>query len=423
MDSSTRSLFRSEALHAARARDLGGIFIVVSPSFRILSLAAALFALAICTFLALGSYTRRSTIIGQVASDAGVIKIYAQQSGLVLERHVSEGAVVKAGDVLFVVSSDRYGPSEGSVQAAISRKVQERQASVSSEIDKLQALHGEERRSLQRKVSGLQDESQKLATMAKDQTERVQLANDNLSRYRSLRDRQLISAEQFQQKTAEMLDQRTRLQGMERDQLVLGSAIVAGQAELESLELRHQTQLAQIGRLLTMTSQEFVESESKRRLIIQTPLDGIATALVVNVGQVVDSAVPMVSIVPAGSILKAELFAPSRDVGLIRPGDAVRIRYEAFPYEQFGHHMGIVTSVAKTAVSPAELSATGFWLDSTDNQPRYRITVKLLTQSVITHGQRQALQPGMLLNADVLIEKRHLYEWLLDPLHRLSDKL
>ena len=58
-----------------------------------------------------------------------------------------------------------------------------------------------------------------------------------------------------------------------------------------------------------------------------------------------------------------------------------------------------------------------------DREPRYRIIVKLPAQTIRAYGQLQSLQTGMLIDADILQEKRRLYEWALEPLYSLSGKL
>jgi membrane fusion protein len=57
------------------------------------------------------------------------------------------------------------------------------------------------------------------------------------------------------------------------------------------------------------------------------------------------------------------------------------------------------------------------------NEPLYRITVNLASQTVNAYGKPQSLQAGMLLDADVLQDTRRLYEWVLEPLYSLTGKL
>jgi hypothetical protein len=108
-----------------------------------------------------------------------------------------------------------------------------------------------------------------------------------------------------------------------------------------------------------------------------------------------------------GAKLQAHLYAPDKAVGFIRRGDAVLLRYPAFPYQKFGHFHGTVAGVSKIA-------PTGTHTDGA--VPGYRVTVELESQSVAAYGKPQPLQAGMLAEADVLQDTRRLYEWALEPL-------
>jgi membrane fusion protein len=414
-------LFRDQALAAARSQTFGKIVLIRPPSFMLLTTFAVLLAAATVTFLVFGSYTERSRIAGQLISDAGLGKIYAPQAGIVLERRVSEGRVVKAGDVLFVISSERSSASQGATQAAISGEVRERAASLREELKTSRRLQERERESLALSVSGLEEELAQLDAQIKSQQDRVQVAEGSAERYRRAYELKVVPIEVEQQKAGELLDQRTRLQALERDQVALRERLTAAKAELLSLPMKQQNQLADVDRRLAETSAELAESEAKRRIVVTAPEAGTATAVLANAGQYVDASKPLVTLMPAGALLHADLYAPSRAVGFVRPGDPVLIRYQAFAYEKFGHQRGTVESVARTALSRSELDAVG--ADSDNAEPLYRITVRLGSQSIQAYGQAQPLQSGMLLEADVLRETRRLYEWVLEPLYSIAGKL
>ncbi|HSN97267.1 MAG TPA: hypothetical protein VLS89_03180, partial [Candidatus Nanopelagicales bacterium] len=132
--------------------------------------------------------------------------------------------------------------------------------------------------------------------------------------------------------------------------------------------------------------------------------------------------VPLLSIVPTGSKLVAHIFCPSRAVGFLRIGARVLLRYAAYPYQKFGHHHGTVLSISHSAVSPGELPGRLAGLSSLvgSTEPVYRVTIGLARQGVNAHGEVLRLDPGMLLEADVLLERRRLIEWVLEPLHTLA---
>jgi len=418
-------LFRRAAISAQQTKTLGNIILVRPLSYRLLSIAAALCALVVVAFFTWGTYTKRSSVIGQLIPDSGLVKVYVPQLGVVLEKRVSEGQAVSAGTVLYVLSSERQSSTLGSIQASISHQVENRRLSLEQELEKTRRLQQDERESLAKRIDGLAAEMQKLDNLIDGQRSRVKLSEDTVARYQGLLAQDYISREQVQQKQEEMLDQRSRLQSMEREHIAVGRELAARQKELSSLTFKHQNQLAQIDRGISSMDQELTESEGKRRLVITAPTDGTATAVVAEVGQAVDGSKPLVSIVPTGAKLQAQLYAPSRAVGFVKAGDAVLLRYQAYPYQKFGHARGKVISVAKTALPANEISGLGNLSggNGQNSEPLYRINVELASQTIDAYGQAQPLQAGMLLDADVLQETRHLYEWVLEPLLSLTGKL
>lgn len=416
-------LFREQALTAQQSKWVGDIVLIRPLSFTILTIFAVALASITCAFLILGSYTKHSTVSGQLVPNTGLIKVYTPQSGIIIEKHVKEGQQVKAGEMLYVLSSERQSSTLGATQAAISRRIDERQASLREEIEKTQQLQQKERIGLNNRIVGLGNELTKLHDQIAGQQNHVELAKLTLQRYRGLLQQDYISEEQFQQKQEDLLDQKNRQQNLERDRISVGRELSVQQSELDSLSLKQQNQLAQIERTLASADQELSESEAKRRIIITAPEAGIATAVIADTGQSVDGSRPLVSIVPADAVMHAELYAPSRAIGFIRPLDQVLIRYQAYPYQKFGHQKGVVESVVKTALPSNELNSIGAPIGRNNSEPMYIINVKLESQHVTAYGKPQALQAGMLLDADIQQEKLRLYEWVLEPLYSLTGKL
>lgn len=417
-------LYRSEAIKARHTNWLGDIILVRPLSFTYLTICMLLFAGTIVAFMMWGSYTKRSTVMGQLIPDTGLLRIYVPQPGIVLQKFVVEGQRVRRGDVLYILSSERHSSTQGDIQATISSQVEVRQQSLREELNKTRALQGDEHQALSRSVRGISDEVAKVKSQIEGQKNRVKLAVDSISRYQGLLQQEYISREQVQQKEEDLLDQSNRLQSLEREYIRLARELATQQNELATLSLRQQNQLAQLERSITSTSQELTESEAKRRLVISAPQAGVATAVSAQIGQAVDSSKPLVSVVPTDARLQAHLYAPSKAIGFIKPGDKVLLRYQSFPYEKFGHAQGHVLSVSKTALPASEAGGTGDLPSAGSfSEPLYRITVGLEKQTVKAYGKPEPLQAGMTLSADVLQESRRLYEWVLEPLYSLTGKL
>jgi membrane fusion protein len=418
-------LFRIEALEAKQVRLLGEIVLIRPVSFAVFTLFSTLLASLVVIFFIWGSYTKRTTVLGQLISSSGQIKIFAPQHGRILESFVHEGQNVTKGAPLLNISSERYNAGLGPVQAGISDSLIQRKTSLLDELDKQKSLQTEERNSLLSKLSSLQQEIVTLSEQTSSQKQLVLLASDASSRYQGLMEKGYISMDQLQQRQAELLGQRQTLQALARERTTLQQQIVERSNELSGLSAKHANQLSSINRVLSSVEQDIVESEAKRTLVITAPQEGTATAVLVEPGQTVDNSRPLLSIVPANSLLQAELYAPSKSIGFITSGDAVRIRYQSFPYQKFGQHRGVVKSISKASVSPSELASMTGGVPGlgVDGEQFYRIRVDLEKQQVLAYGEQRSLQTGMLLEADILQDTRRLYEWVLEPLYSLTGKL
>ena len=183
------------------------------------------------------------------------------------------------------------------------------------------------------------------------------------------------------------------------------------------------------GRNISVLELARADAAARREIVVTAPHDGTVTAIYAIAGAYANATVPLLSIVPSDSQLEAHLYGPSRAIGFIEPGQRVLLRYSAFAYQRFGHYEGVVSHISRTAVAPGELppqiatvSSLTSAVPGSPTEPIYRITVALRSQHAIAYGQPLALQPGMLLEADVALEKRRLYEWVLDPLFALTGK-
>ncbi len=418
-------LFRREALDARQTNGLGDIVLVRPISFTVLTCLATALAVSVAAFFFFASYTKRSTISGQLVPVGGLVKVYVPQAGIVFETFVHEGQRVKRGEPLLTISSERYGSDAEPVQAGISRQLEHRRDSLRGELEKVLRLQLDERDSLSNKVASLQRELAILARQADSQQRLVALSSDATQRYQGLMDKGYISVDQLQQRQAELLGQRQALQGLERERAALQQQLTERRNELAGLGARQANQQADIQRQLSALEQNLAESEAKRTLLVTAPETGIATAVLADIGQTVDNSRPLLSIIPADAPLQAELYAPSKSIGFIKPGDPVLIRYQAYPYQKFGQYQGRVRSISRTSVPFAELASMAGAVPglAKDGEQLYRLQISLDKQMVTAYGQPRPLQSGMLLDADVLQDTRRLYEWVLEPLYSLTGKL
>ncbi len=419
-------LFRRTAVEAQRTSILGEIVLIRPIPLAVLTTAALCLATALVALFAFGSYTRRTTVGGVVVPDTGLVKIYARQPGIVRRKIVAEGRHVTRGMVLYTVSTDLQSAAHGRTQVALIDQARQRRQSLIQEIDKTRLLQQDERRTQQAKLASLRDVLARLDAQLANQRERAAMAADGVARYRRLLDQDYISTDQLQQREADQLDQQSQVLALQRERASIAQSLQETANNLSGLALKQQNQLSQIDRRVIDVDQTLVESEARRELAVTAPESGTATAVIAEPGQTIDVNQPVASIIPDGAHWVANLFVPSASVGFVHLGDRVRIRYRAFPYQKFGQYGARVSAIARTALSPAELATSGMPAPTAatgEASEFYRVSVALDAQTVTAYGKPAKLEAGMALQADILQERRRLYEWVLEPLYSLTGKL
>src|SRR4030095_5533831 len=124
--------------------------------------------------------------------------------------------------------------------------------------------------------------------------------------------------------------------------------------------------------------QQIAENDARRRVVVRAPQDGTITAITAEPGQSASPRQALAALLPAGSELEAELYAPSRAAGFLEPGMPVLLRYAAYPYQRFGQAHGQVREVSATAMPADEVAiAIG---TSRASEPLYRGRVSLEKQ-------------------------------------------
>lgn len=413
----TRPLFRPEAVAAQGQQWLGRVQVAQPLSVSVMTVGVAAMAIALALFLALAHYTRKATVDGVLLPDRGLIRVVPAAGGTVLERMAEEGRSVKAGDVLFVLGVERTTLESGT-RTQVERSLEQRQRSLEDAARQQAALLGTRQAALKRRLDALALERAQAQAEAALQQQRLALAQQALARLESLRGEQFISDAQVQTKREEVLGLQAAAQALERQRAALGREEAELEGELNQLPLLARGTQGGIERDLAALAREASEVDAQQRLVIRAPQDGTVTAVVAEPGQSVAPSSALASLVPTGARLQAQLLAPSSAIGFVRPGQPVRLRFEAFPYAKFGHRDGRVLSVSRTPLAPSELAALALAAGAPAREALFRITVELLPG-----GEPLPLVAGMRLEADVLLERRRLAEWMFAPLLGLRERL
>lgn len=410
-------LFRREAVEAVRDQTQGAALRIEPLTVRLLVWVAGLVAIALIAFAVLGEYTRKARVRGYLVPTQGLLKVHSQDTGVLSEIRVAEGQHVSQGDVLFVVSMERSSGSVADGQAAAMRSVQERRGSLSAEIGAQARIVALDIEALQRREAAIGASLQQLDTEIETQRQQIANAQTMLDRNKTLQVSGLVSQQVVTQTEQDVLERQGKLAALERTKIDLTRERTTLRGDMSAARLKGQTLQASLQRSVASAEQELTEYEMRRTVTVKAPANGTATTVLVERGQIATPAQSLVTILPDGTQLEAHLYVPSSSIGFLAAGQQVQLRYDAFPYERFGSQEGRITEISRALVLPAESIAP-----IPLSEAAYRVTVALSSQSVAAYASELPLRPGMLLDADVWLERRRIYQWLLDPLYAVIKK-
>ncbi|KHK60403.1 anibiotic ABC transporter [Burkholderia sp. A9] len=415
----TDSLFRQEALDATKHKLMGTVSLY-SPPWRWLMIGVATaLTLTIVAFLVFGTYTKRERVEGQLLPARGLLSVAPPMMGTVIDLRVREGQTVAAGDELMAVSAE-VATELGGTRETVGRQLKFQRSRLETDLASQSQLSGEARRGLLARATALDDQLAQIALQKNQRTRQVELTERQLDKLQSMREQGYASNSQVEQQEGVLLDARARLQDLARQRLEVTQQLDQARQQLRELPLNARNQQNDIERKLAEVDQSIAENEARRAAILRAPQASVVAALLAKPGQIVNAGQSVVSLLPQGALLEAQLMVPSRAIGFVRTGARVVLRYEAYPFQKFGQQFGRVTEVSRTALSPQEVSnLTG---RSNVQEQLYRVIVALDRQDIDAYGKHEQLRPGMALEADVLIDKRRLIEWVLEPLYALGRR-
>lgn len=406
-------LFRDEALQARRHSWLGEVVLDQAPSARLLATGLVLACSGVLMLLAFGDYTRRTRVAGQLVPTQGLATVVAPVAGVVAELNVQEGQRLLSGERLLQVVVPGATRGVANTRASVER-------SVLSRIEAVRATHWAQRQQRQAKVAALAQQ-QRLAEIELEQmdaeleTRRHQhrLAEQALQRFRRLHAGQFVTDLQLQQQETQLLDTLGSLQALQRQKLAARLRLAQLKQALQEIPAEQAASEAMEQRELAALEQERVELRARGESVVTAPIAGSVGALFAHPGQAVQAGQPLLALLPASSQLEAHLLVPGAAIGFISPGDEVLLRYAAYPHQKFGQHPGRVLRISRNALPAGE----------SGGEPGYRVVVALQRQSVRAAGRERPLRPGLLVEADILGERRRLWEWLVEPLQTLRGQL
>ncbi len=185
-------------------------------------------------------------------------------------------------------------------------------------------------------------------------------------------------------------DLKTSLSVLKESENKLSNTIASTNIDFSTKIEENEKQIAQLNNQikesqLTLSYQE-----------IKSPLNGIVFDLQPAApGYVVNTELPILKIVPIDDLV-ARAFVSNRDIAFLKVGQEVKVRVDAYPYNEFGEIEGIIDSIGSDVLSP----------DQNFNFYRFPITINLNKPFIEYKNKELPLKSGMSLSVNIILRQR-----------------
>ena len=410
------TLFRQEALDFQhQQRQWGEVALVQPLPVKITAWFLVGCVALIFTSLFLMEYARKETAVGYLTPISGTARIHAPEPGVITAVHVAEGDAVTAGQPLLTVATARFIGEDKSVEAAVRQTLARQRDRLERRIAAQEEVASREAERLSDLIDGLGAEIDHIEAQSDLQEELIVLSETSLtSAVRLASQGHLSGEEQRRRREAHLQQQQAKIE-LDRRAAELRRDFAAAWHTLEQLPFTMEEQLQSYHNDLAMVEQQLAQTRGREGYTVVAPIDGRITTLQARVGQTADPRHLQMEIFADDDMLEARLFVPASAIGFLEIGQEVRLLYEAFPYQSYGVYGGTISNISRTIVTQNDVA-----IPVALAEPSYVVSVSLQRPDVEAYGQSIPLQPDMLLSAEIILDKRSLMEWLLEPLLRVG---
>jgi len=416
------SLFRKEAISHQSERLTGVITLAQPLAIKLTVTVLVSVAIVIVAFLYTAEYSRKETVRGFLMPNKGVIKSFAAQGGTIEELLVAEGDTVEKGQKIATVVLHKNSADGLSVSSEVQGRLASQLLLIDEEIAQYRSIQAEENLNLENRAVALESENKALTKQLALIHEKLNMLQSQHEDVERLNDSGFISTFEKNNRHQVLLETKQEKQNVARLLLQLNNQ--TSQIKLEKANLPEQYTL-RINNLLREKANienQLAQVKSSYTYSVVASHAGTVTGIQVVEGETLSASraqsKPLLHILPAGSELIAELLLPTRSAGFVQEGQVSRLRFDAFPYQRFGFVESQIVRIDRALIAPNEIQ-----LPIAFQEPVYRLRAKLTKQQMHAYGTTFELKSGMLFEADIMLERRSLIEWLLEPIYSLKGRV
>lgn len=384
---------------------------------------------------------------GKLVPQSYVKIVQPPESGIVLEILVREGEPVRAGQVLMRMDALPAEADSKSVEAELARKRLTLKR-IDAELNGTPLLFAaSDSPALAGEITA-QYRANRAAVESALAEERTRLTKAKAERAAAERVRQKLQSTLPHYQEQEQAFEKLSKQGFAGPLMASDKRRERVEKEEDLRAQEHLIESAQAGIAQSERKLVQIESDSRKQLYIErneihgsveklaqesaklthrrgllelkASQDGIVKDLATHTtGTVVQPGTVMLTLVPKGELLKAEVWVSNEDIGFVRNGQPVKVKLAAFPFQKYGLVDGVVEHVGADALDANAPEAGASNAERKTSKPlTYKALVALKAMSLEAGGERLDLGAGMQATAEIALGHRSVMEYLLSPVQK-----
>jgi len=190
------------------------------------------------------------------------------------------------------------------------------------------------------------------------------------------------------------------------------------QIEVDYLRRLHEERAESQAQYDKLTAELQKQQHRQGLLDLRAPQSGVIKNLATHTtGTVVQPGTVLASLVPVSRQMQAEVWVSNEDIGFVRPGQRVKLKFAPYSFQKYGIGHGVVQHVSADAQNDEEAREQGAL--AAGQQPlRYKALVAVDQSSLKVDDQTFPLGVGMQTTAEIVLGQRTVAEYLLSPLQK-----
>jgi len=388
------------------------------------------FCLALAGWAWFGHVEEVARAQGKLVPQGRTYKIEPARNGKIEQLLIEEGDTVVAGEVLARLDGEELSQKINQLEQRLeSYRNQLYQQQNLLLVKQSEALNRQEIASAD--LTGQEIAIAKVQEQVTDKQEQlaalqleVRQNQQRLERLQPLQQKGAISQEYVFQAQQTLQDSQVRLLQFqsemkaakkEAEQLKVGLAQKKQEKTRTQLETQQQIQqleisIEQLQGTIAETQNELAMARSQQKeTVLESPVDGTVLSLnLQNIGQVLQPGQTVAEIAPQGTPLVLDAAIPNHEAGLVEKNMEVKIKLDAYPYEDYGIVSGKVISISPNSIT-------------NEQGTFYKIEVAL-DHNYIEHKQQKIdFQVGQTAKVEIITRRRRIAEVIFEPIQKLRE--